>query len=375
MFFVAWLGRIAVYASMATGLHKPLSFMLILGIETSCDETSAAIVEDGQVVRSCVIASSLAFFVKTGGVIPEYAARRQVESMIPVLRHALGEAGVSFSDLAAIAVTSCPGLLGSLLVGTTAARMLQTVTKLPLIPVHHTLGHLCSTWLTDDSSAIPTIQFPVLTLSVSGGHSDLWYRTMPLTGKLVGSTRDDAAGEAFDKGATLFGLPYPGGPALAKLAFGGDRTKHHFPLPLSHEDGFDFSFSGLKTALKYLLRDLDAQKIERTPSVLKDIAASYEHAIVQHLLKQTERVCDAHPDIRELHIVGGVSANAHLQFMFRETFGSRGIDVHLPTKSAYCTDNAAMIASAGYFLLQANPVLSKTSFHTQSTGRLQLETL
>jgi N6-L-threonylcarbamoyladenine synthase len=227
--------------------------MLVLGIETSCDETSVAVVEDGTKVRSNVIASSKAAFKALAGVIPEEAARRQVECMIPVLDQALKEADVTLAQVDAIAVTRGPGLLGSLLVGTATARVLAAITKKPLIGVHHTLGHLTSTWL-DTADDLPL--FPLLTLSVSGGHTDLWYRTSHLQGRLIGRTRDDAAGEAFDKGAAQLGLPYPGGPSIAKAAEKGNAAAYHFPSPLHNEPGCDFSFSGLKTSLKYLLRDL-----------------------------------------------------------------------------------------------------------------------
>ena len=236
--------------------------MLVLGIETSCDETSAAVVEDGRLVRSCIIASSSKDFTGSGGVIPEQAAREQLKSILPVIERSLEAAGISHDDLDAIAVTHCPGLLGSLLIGTTTARGLALTWNKPLIPVHHTLGHLSSTWLIDQLPTtgyrLPAPLFPILALSVSGGHSDLWLRQSHTDNKLLGSTIDDAAGEAFDKGASLLGLPYPGGPALAALAEKCDETRYPFPKMLAHDTTLNFSFSGLKTSLKYLLRDLAA---------------------------------------------------------------------------------------------------------------------
>ena len=344
--------------------------MRILGIETSCDETSAAVVDDGRTVLSCVIGSSRKDFERTGGVIPEDAARRQLEMMLPVLEKALHDAHCSDRDIDAIAVTEGPGLLGSLLVGTTTARVLSTVWKKPLIPVHHTLGHLSSTWLTGNSPP-PSGEgsgvgvFPILTLSVSGGHSDVWHRASHTRGKLLGTTRDDAAGEAFDKGAVMLGLPYPGGPALAALAEGGDEHAYAFPLPLRSESTVDFSFSGLKTSLKYLLRDLG------TDANHASVAASFQYAICRHLLSSLEHAIALHPETRELHVVGGVSANKRLRSMALEFADSHGIALKVPALLSYCTDNAAMIASVGYFMIREKPEISNAAFKTSATLNLQ----
>ncbi len=341
--------------------------MRILGIESSCDETSVAVVEAGCIVRSCVIASSLADFRKTGGVVPEYAARRQVECMNACLFKALEQSGSAPEHIDALAVTRGPGLLGSLLVGTTAARALAAVWQKPLIAVHHTLGHLSSTWLQDGVTAVQP-RFPVLTLSVSGGHSDLWYRTTHTSGQRIGTTRDDAAGEAFDKGATLLGLPYPGGPSLARLAESGDTAAYDFPSPLSREDTLDFSFSGLKTSLKYLLRDLSRDGVATDrPDIASSIAASYQAAICRHLLDKTERAMERHPEVQELHIVGGVSANLALRLSASRLAADRGVTVRFPSRSVYSTDNAAMIASAGYFLMQERPEAVNRLFLTRAT--------
>lgn len=313
--------------------------MRILAIETSCDETSAAIVEDGMRVRSNVIASSRKAFERSGGVIPEIAARRQIESILPVLDLALADAGMTPRDLDAVAVTKGPGLLGSLLAGTTTARAVAYIWKKPLIGVHHTLGHLSSTWL--DAKDPPV--FPLLALSVSGGHTDLWLRHAHLRGTLLGQTRDDAAGEAFDKGASMLGLPYPGGPSVAKAAENGKRDAFAFPHPLHKEKTCDFSYSGLKTALKYIIRD--------TPGApVADLAASYEHALCDHLCTRVEHALTLHPEIREVHVVGGVSANTHLRWMLGQRL--RNVTVRTPATLAYCTDNAAMIAAAAEFLVQ-----------------------
>jgi N6-L-threonylcarbamoyladenine synthase len=315
--------------------------MRILAIESSCDETAAAIVENGMRVRSNIIASSRDAFERTGGVIPEDAARRQVECVLPVVHQAL-EGIVAFTDeIDAIAVTKGPGLLGSLLVGTVTARTLSRLWKKPLIGVHHTLGHLSSTWLGADENEPP--QFPVLTLSASGGHTDVWLRSSHTRGKLIGRTRDDAAGEAFDKGASILGLPYPGGPAISLTGKDGDDSRFPFPMPLQKDSTLDFSFSGLKTSLKYTVRDCDID-----PLPLADLAASYEKAICAHLCDVIKRAIALHPEIREVHVVGGVSANNRLRVMVKEA--ARDCIVRFPMSISYCTDNAAMIAAAAQFI-------------------------
>lgn len=319
--------------------------MKILGVETSCDETAASVVEDGHTVLSNVISSSKEDFSASGGVIPEYAARRQMECMIPVLTKALSDANCDPKELDAIAVTHGPGLLGSLLTGTTTMRVLANLWRKPLIGVHHHQGHLDSIWL-DLSENIVT--FPVLTLSVSGGHTELWYRESHTKQTQLGATRDDAAGEAFDKGALLLSLPYPGGPALAKLAEKGDEQAFKFPHPLAESDDIEFSFSGLKTSLKYLLRDLHGASEKRA-----DIAASYQRAICVHLTERVALAVKKFPAINEIHIVGGVSANERLRTLLTETVK---IAIRWPKKIVYCTDNGAMIAAAGYFLSQGKNV-------------------
>ncbi len=334
--------------------------MRILGIETSCDETAAAVVEDGRRVLSNVIATSRGSFERTGGVIPEEAARRQLECIQPVIRSALDEAGLTIDDIDAIAVTHAPGLLGSLLVGNTVARTMSWLHAKPLIGVHHTLGHLSSPWLGLEEEPA----FPILTLSASGGHTDLWLRGSHTNGMLLGQTRDDAAGEAFDKGASLLGLPYPGGPAIARAAENGDHRAFDFPLPLAGDDSLDWSFSGLKTSLKYLLRD-DPNTRER----MADVAASFEYAICRHLVDRLENALKKFPDVREVHLVGGVSANLRLRDLVRRVSGRT---VRWPTKSEYCTDNGAMIAAAGYWMLQEQESDAFQTFSTNATERLVL---
>ncbi len=333
--------------------------MLILGIESSCDETSVAIVENGRKVRANVISSSANHFAAMGGVVPEMAARTQLECVLPVLQAAVTQAGVDLRDLGAIAVTAGPGLLGSLLVGTCTARILGAVRNLPVIPVHHTLGHLYSTWIEQPNDPV----FPYLCLSVSGGHTELWYCQSHTIRALLGTTRDDAAGEAFDKGAKLLGLPYPGGPALAHLAEQNTEPNlHNFTRSLSGEQTLDFSFSGLKTALLYLLRDHPTYKDERQAWV----AASFQAAICEQLVDRVELACTAHPEICEIHVVGGVSANRMLRSKISEIAQSQRKTVRYPVQSDYCTDNAAMIASAGFFSQHAGA----ETFVTFASGSL-----
>lgn len=332
--------------------------MYILALESSCDETSAAVVQDGTHVLSNIIATSSRAFQNSGGVIPEEAARKQVECIIPVLHQALAEAGIEMPSVDTLAVTRGPGLSGSLLVGTTAARTIASVWKKPLIGVHHTLGHLASTWL----ECTDTPEFPIITLSASGGHSDIWYRTSFVEGTLLGRTRDDAAGEAFDKGAALLGLPYPGGPAIQQAGERGDPNAFPFPLPLHDSDTLDFSYSGLKTALKYTVRDLP--KSDCTP-FLSDLAASYEQAICNHLLDRLKKVVSRYPESREIHVVGGVSANTRLRNLVETEFKEKV--VRFPSSITYCTDNAAMIACAGFFLLSEQKERAVAPFETMAS--------
>ncbi len=316
--------------------------MKILAIESSCDETAAAVVQDGCTVLSNVISTSRLAFEQTGGVIPEDAARRQVECILPVINGAMKEAKTTWDDIDAIAVTKGPGLLGSLLVGTVAARAIAHIQKKPLIGVHHTLGHLSSTWLGTVEVDRPV--FPILTLSASGGHTDVWLRTSHTAGVLLGRTRDDAAGEAFDKGAFLLGLPYPGGPSISKAGAEGNPHAFEFPLPLRGDDSVEFSFSGLKTSLRYIIRDLKTLDSKLIP----DLAASYEYALCAHLCDRMKHAVRLHPEIKEIHLVGGVSANTRLRAMIQEA--APQVKIRFPATLSYCTDNAAMIGSAAQFM-------------------------
>lgn len=382
-----WRVRVARVTSSPLASLASLT-MLILGIETSCDETSASLVKDGRKVVRNVILSSKDLFEASGGVIPEEAARTQVQSILPVINACLHacvperrkdksssngtsacrhDVGVTRDDIDAIAVTRGPGLLGSLIVGTTTARTLASIWKKPLIGVHHTLGHLSSTWLFESEEESSPPQFPVLTLSASGGHTDIWYRTSHTKGTLLGRTLDDAAGEAFDKGASMLGLPYPGGPSIAASAENGNRDAFKFTLPLKGDASFDFSFSGLKTALKYTIRDAEKEG-RKLEEFKEDLAASYEHAIGLHLIDRLKNALEMHPETKEIHLVGGVSANQHLRYL---TGQLSDITVRSPSKIVFCTDNAAMIAAAAYFLVQEKGKEAYADFKTEASLSLK----
>jgi N6-L-threonylcarbamoyladenine synthase len=309
--------------------------MKILGIETSCDETACAVVEDGTKVLANELFSQIDLHAETGGVVPEVAAREHVLKMIPVLDKVLAKVG----DVDAIAVTKGPGLISSLIIGTTTASVISQVRKKPIIPIHHIEGHIYSNWLerTDDPP-----KFPALILTVSGGHNELYLMRDHGDLKLLGETRDDAAGEAFDKVARLLGLGYPGGPAISKIASEGDREKFALPRSYLEKGSFDFSFSGLKTAVLNLVKEN-----ELTPEFVADCAASFQEAVCEVLSdKLLAALQKFNPT--EVHLAGGVSANTRLRELIQQKIPT-DITFRHPVKMKYCTDNAAMIASAGYF--------------------------
>ena len=303
---------------------------MILALETSCDDTCAAVIgRDGE-IRSNVV-SSQGVHDRYGGVVPEIASRHHLELVNAVVDDALARAGATLDDAELIAVTQGPGLVGALLVGVATAKGLAAARRLPLAPVDHLQGHVAANYLLPDP-----IEPPFLCLLASGGHTLLARVTEHGAHERLGSTLDDAAGEAFDKGARLLGLGYPGGPALSKLALDGDPQAFAFPTA-QRVQGLDFSFAGLKTALLYKVRELGEEEAERRRA---DLAASYEHAIVETLILRVERALAAEPDAR-LAIGGGVAANARL----RERAAGLGVPVKIPPPSL-CTDNAAMIGSA-----------------------------
>ncbi len=316
--------------------------MHILGIETSCDETSAAVVRDGREVLSNVIASQIDLHAKTGGVVPEVAARQHVEQMNAVLAEALREANIGFGDIDAVAVANRPGLLGALLVGVSAAKAVAYARQIPLLAIHHIEAHIYANWLTD-----PAVAFPVVCLVASGGHSELFLVRGHGDYVILGRTRDDAAGEAFDKSARLLGLPYPGGVAIDRLAQeGGDPGAIPLPRALLGPDSLDFSFSGLKTAVQTARRD---PRFADVP--VADWAASVQAAIVDVLVEKTLRAARQHV-VSHILIAGGVAANSHLQDAMRQACANAGLALTIPPPRL-CTDNAAMIACAGFYHLQA----------------------
>lgn len=330
--------------------------MKILAIESSCDETAAAVVEDGWKVHANVIASSLELHKKTGGVVPEVAARDSALKIAPVIEKTLVDAALSWEDIDALAVTNGPGLLGSLLVGIEAAKTLSLLYKKPLIPVFHIAGHLFSNCL--ERPELP--DFPVISLTVAGGHNDLYLWKEKYSLQKLGTTLDDAAGEAFDKGARMLGLSYPGGPALSKLAESGNRNAFRFPRPLHSSTEYAFSFSGLKTALRYELENQGGlQNIAEQRKA--DLAASYQEAIVESLITKLFRAADEHA-AREVHLAGGVSANTRLRECFLAETQKRNLKTRIPAKMIYCTDNAAMIGSAAYAMWQSAKSVPTESF-------------
>ncbi len=321
---------------------------LILGIETSCDETSAAVVSGGRFVKSNIIASQINLHREFGGVVPELASRKHLELLDRVIKKALDEAGVGFSDLDGIAVTYGPGLVGSLLIGIVAAKTLSWSLGLPLIGVNHILGHIYSNLLEH-----PELEPPLLCLTVSGGHTDLLYTEEWGEYRILGRTRDDAAGESYDKVARFLGLGYPGGPAVERIAESGDPDRFSLPSPNLGEDRFGFSFSGLKTAVINLAHNLE-QKEGQIP--VADIAASFQKTVVDILLERVERALKDYP-VDKVLLAGGVAANKYLRRRLQESLEKKGVDLYYPSLE-YCTDNAAMVAGAGYFLLQQGKVSS-----------------
>jgi len=327
--------------------------MKILGIETSCDETSAAVVEDGQKVLSNAIASQIDLHTKTGGVVPEVAAREHVLKMVPILDEALSDAGCSWDDIDALAITKGPGLVSSLIIGTETASVISYVRGIPLIPVQHITGHIYSNWL----DRVENIEFPILILTVSGGHNELVLMRGHHDFEPLGETRDDAAGEAFDKVARMIGLGYPGGPAISKLAVSGDAKAFKFPRIMLEKESLDFSFSGLKTAV---LTEVKKFEGEMSESARANMAASFQEAVVDTLVAKLLRAFEMHPEVKEVHLAGGVSANARLRERLNDELGNR-IKFRHPLKISYCTDNAAMIAASGYFMYQNEPKAYKDS--------------
>lgn len=333
--------------------------MLILGIETSCDETAAAVVEDGTRVLSNIIATQHDLHERYAGVVPEIASRAHLERINPVIREALNQPQIVFSDLDAIAVGHRPGLIGSLLVGVSTAKALAWSLQLPLIGVDHVLAHLHAGLL----DAEP-VSYPALGLVVSGGHTSLFEVTSPLAVKLLGKTIDDAVGEAYDKAATILELGYPGGPLLDALAQTGNDRTHHLPITMLGPESLDFSFSGLKTALLYAVcgqpvgRGMEAKLMgsasQLTAKEKADFAASFQRAAIAAIMKKLDRASKHMPGafFHSLLVGGGVSANSLLRAQLKTFAQTHHLELRLP-KMEYCLDNAAMIAGAAAARFQA----------------------
>jgi N6-L-threonylcarbamoyladenine synthase len=316
--------------------------MLVLGIETSCDETAAAVLDGGRKVLGQVVASQDKIHGPYGGVVPELASRRHLEDILPVVRGALGQAGARLEDLGGIAVTQGPGLVGSLLIGCSVAKSLAWVHRIPLVGVNHLEGHIYAAFLEE-----PAPTYPFLALVVSGGHTALYLVRAPRQYERIGQTRDDAAGEAFDKVAKLLGLGYPGGPIIERTARAGDPRAIAFPTAQMSDGAPDFSFSGIKTAVSLHV----ARHGPLAEPQVADVAASFQATVVKMLVRKTARAA-LRAGVRRILLTGGVAANGALRAAFQGECGERGWELFVPAR-ALCTDNAAMIAAAGHDRLEA----------------------
>lgn len=324
----------------------------LLGIESSCDETAAAICHDGKIISNII--ATQAIHQQYGGVVPELASRAHMQHIVPVISQAIHQAGIELNQLSGVAFTQSPGLIGALLVGTGFAKSLALSLNLPLIPVHHMQAHVLSNLIEKED-----MPFPFLCLTVSGGHTQIVVCRSPLDMQVIGETLDDAAGEAFDKSAKLLGLPYPGGPLIDQHAQEGDPHRFHFPEP--QMEGLDFSFSGVKTSILYFLQKMTKENPSFVQDNLADLCASIQHCIVGILMKKVKKA-SLETGIRTICMAGGVSANKGLRKALVENGQKYHWDVHIPS-FAYCTDNAAMIALTGYhkFLAGERAPLSITA--------------
>ncbi len=326
--------------------------MLILGIETSCDETAAAVVEDGRHILSSMVATQFELHAQYGGVVPEVAARRHLENILPVIQGALDQAGVTLQEIDGLAVTQGPGLIGALIIGMAVAKVLSYTLKKPLAGVHHLQAHIQAAFLTENPP-----EFPCVALVVSGGHTNLYQVRSFLDMALLGRSRDDAAGEAFDKVAKLMHLGFPGGVEIEALAAHGNPAAFHLPRPRIPEEPLTFSFSGLKTAV--------ALKLKKTPEILAsaaaraDLAASFQEAVVESLTSRAWLALEQ-THCQRLVVCGGVAANGRLRQALQTQAPSEGAEVFLPPIHL-CGDNAAMVAALGYHLLAAGQALDLTA--------------
>lgn len=310
----------------------------ILAIESSCDDTSAAVIRDGAVLSNLIATQKV--HEQYGGVVPEMASRAHMQNIVPVVDVALKTAGITKDDIQAVAFTQAPGLIGSLMVGAGFAKAFAQARRLPLIAVHHMQAHVLAHFIEDPKPA-----FPFLCLTVSGGHTQVVLCRSHLDMEVLGETIDDAAGEAFDKTAKMLGLPYPGGPLIDKYAQEGNPLR--FSFPVSSMKGYDFSFSGVKTAVMYFLQQQKKNDPDFVEKNIKDICASVQYTIIRMLMNKLKKAA-ADLGIKQVGIAGGVSANSGLRKSLQETGGELGWQVFIP-KFEYCTDNAAMIGIAGYY--------------------------
>ena len=332
--------------------------MYILGMESSCDETSAAVVEMGEgvrAIRSNIVASQIEVHRLYGGVVPEIASRAHVEAISKITYEALETAGITLDQVGAVAVTACPGLIGALLVGVNFAKSLAYANNIPLVPVNHIHGHIAAAYLSN-----PTLEPPFLAVVVSGGHTQLYHVKGYTDFEVLGSTRDDAAGEAFDKIGRVIGMPYPGGAALDKLAYEGDPNAIKLPSPALAGETLDFSFSGIKTATLNYLNGMQqrGEEINRA-----DVAASYTHKIVEAIAQKTDLALKQ-TGLKTLVLAGGVAANSHLRASLEKLCKKRGVTLAMPERGL-CGDNGAMIAAAGYFNYQKGS-LADTSLNASA---------
>lgn len=322
--------------------------MLTLGIETSCDETACAVIRDGREVLSNIISSQIDIHKQFGGVVPEVASRKHIESINNIIQEALDVAGVGFKDIDMVGVTQGPGLVGALLIGVSAAKAIAYGLDKPLVGVNHMEGHVCANYIEH-----PNLEPPFTCLIVSGGHSYLLDVKGYTDYELVGRTRDDAAGEAFDKVARSLGLEYPGGPIIDRLAQTGNKDAIDFPRVMLEKDSYDFSFSGLKTAV---LNYINQQKQKGEEIIVEDVAASFQGAVLDVLVDKSFRLAEERGS-KKIVLAGGVAANSGLRQMMKERGKKENVDIFYPSIEL-CTDNAAMIASAAYFNYQAGNVSS-----------------
>ena len=330
--------------------------MKILGIESSCDETAAAVVADGTRILSNVVVSQIDIFAAYGGVIPEVAARSHLEAVLPVIDKALSDANCTWDDIDAIAVTHAPGLLGSLLIGTLTARTLAILHHKPLYAVHHLKSHIYANWLNCKPENMPI--FPLLSLVVSGGHTQILHMNQHNHFEIIGTTQDDAIGECFDKVAKILGLPYPGGPSISKLAEKGDKS--HYKLPHPKIENLNFSFSGLKTAVLRAVQKEANLPISHPSSDLQnhltveqkaDFAASFQKTAVDILLEKLSQAQNNYQDIKSIVFAGGVSANTALRAAAQEKFTQKA-NIFFP-EPKFSGDNGAMVAAAAYYEIQS----------------------